>query len=136
MKFCQNHWSALKLAITKRGLGDFVSADGREAIQREISHMQGEPTTKENFDPLMGAHWMIANRAMQTLSAIGANPLALMAENPEHPEYECPICYLNILSAEHDRTCTEPNCNKPKGLTFDDWIDSVADHIKGEVERL
>lgn len=136
MQFCNNHWTALRKAITSRGLSDFVSNDGHEAIQREVGHLQGQPSTRENFDPLMAAHWAICNRAMETINHIGGNPLALMLKDLEHPERECPICYLNYLSAEHDRTCTEPTCKKPKGLTFDDWIESVADHIKQTVAAL
>lgn len=135
MKFCQPHWDALRKAITNRGLGDFVSKDGTEAMQREVRHLD-KPPEKEHFDPLMGAHWAICNRAMETLSQIGANPLMLMASDPEHPEWECPICCLNWLSAEHDKTCIEPTCQKKKGQTFDDWIESVADHMKKTVEEM
>lgn len=136
MKFCKLHWDALRLAITSRGLGDFVSGSGQEALQREVRSLEGKPEAKEHFDPLMGAHWAIINRAMVTLQQIGGNPLSLMTGDPEHPELECPICHLNFLSAEHDKVCTEPTCKKPKGLTFDDWIESVADHMKKIVEEM
>lgn len=136
MKFCHIHWDALRKAITNRGLGDFVSGSGHEAIQREVRSLEGKPEAKEHFDPLMGAHWAIVNRAMELLGQIGGNPLALLASDPEHPEHECPICYLNWLSAEHDKICAEPTCQKPKGLTFDDWIESVADHMKKVVEEM
>lgn len=82
----------------------------------------------------MGAHNAIVSNALEMIKSIGQNPLMLMAGDPDHPEWECPICCLNWLSLEHDRTCTEPACKKPKGLTFDDWIDKAADgameHIK------
>jgi hypothetical protein len=136
MKFCQAHWDALRLAITNRGLGDFISKDGTEALQRDVRSLEGKPEVKEKFDPLMGGFWAICNRAMDLLRYTGQNPLALMMHDPEHPERECPICYLNYLSAEHDKTCTEPTCQKPKGLTFDDWIESVADHMKKVVEEM
>jgi hypothetical protein len=136
MKFCQPHWDALRLAITNRGLGDFVSKDGVEALNREVRSLDGKPEAKEHFDPLMGAHWAIMTRAMETLQQIGANPLAMMMSDPEHPERECPICYLNFLSAEHDKVCNEPTCKKVKGMTFDNWIESVADHMKKVVEEM
>jgi hypothetical protein len=136
MRFCQPHWDALRLAITNRGLGDFVSKDGVEAMQRDMRSLEGKPEAKDHFDPLMGGCWAICNRAMETLSQIGQSPLLLMASDPEHPERECPICLLNFLSAEHDKTCTELTCKKPKGLTFDDWIESVADHMKKVVEAM
>lgn len=127
MKFCQHHWDALKQAIKSRGLFDLVARDGHEALEQAVGELKGEPKTLKNFDPLMSAHWQIVNNAMETLGAIGANPLALMASDPDHPECECPICYLNYLSEEHDRTCTEPTCTKKKGLRFDDWIQKAAD---------
>jgi hypothetical protein len=136
MRFCQPHWDALRLAITNRGLGDFMSKDGTEAMTRDMRSLAGKPEVKEHFDPLMGAFWAITNRAMDLLKEIGISPLALMASDPEHPELECPICYLNFISAEHDKTCNDPACKKPKGLTFDDWIESVADHMKKVVEQM
>jgi hypothetical protein len=128
MKFCLHHWDALKHAISVRGLMDFVAEGGVECVKRQADQVNraGE-ITKANYDPLMGAHWAIANNAIDLLQRNGMNPLVLLAETPEHPEWECPICYLNWLSAEHDRTCTEPTCTKPKGQTFDDWIEKAAD---------
>jgi hypothetical protein len=136
VKFCKPHWDALRLAITNRGLGDFVSKDGTEAMDRDLRSLDGKPSAKEHFDPLMGAHWALINRAMDTLGQVGISPLVLMASDPEHPERECPICYLNYLSAEHDKTCNDPACQKPKGLTFDNWIESVADHMKKVVAEM
>jgi hypothetical protein len=127
MKFCQPHWDQLKAAIKQRGLWDFVARDGNEAISQMKDQLEGKPATIKTFDPLMAAHWMIANNAMSLLKDIGGNPLALMMENSEHPEMECPICHLNAASLEHDRTCTEPNCKKVRGQTFDEWIDKAAD---------
>lgn len=134
MKFCQNHWDALKKAIAGRGLFDFVSKDGKEALDREASHAKNEPITKLNFDPLMGAHWMIASQAAWVLRESGTNPFAMLVGDPDHPELECPICLLNFMSAEHDKDCTDPNC--PKGKTFDEWIDIAADSTKTYVENL
>ncbi len=78
----------------------------------------------------------IAKDAVETLKNIGSNPLLLMSPPEDHPKYECPICCLNSLSAEHDRTCTDPACKKPKGLTFDDWIDKAADGAAEQVKSL
>lgn len=127
MRFCQTHWDKLRDAIKKRGVIEFVAIDGVEAAKQMQSEIQGERKTKQNFDPLMAAHWMIVNNAMDQLKYIGQNPLILMVSDPERPQLECPICCLNWLSLEHDRACTDPNCKKPKGLTFDDWIDKAAD---------
>lgn len=50
-----------------------------------------------------------------------------MTGDPEHPESECPICCLNWLHREHDEHCTQPDCNYPKGATYDWMIDRAAD---------
>lgn len=127
MKFCQPHWDRLRHAIQARGLSDLIAKDGAEAAQQMRDDIEGKPKTLDTFDPLMAAHWMIVNNAMEMIKGVGGNPLALMCQDSEHPELECPICHLNFLSAEHDRTCTEPNCKKKRGQTFDDWIDKAAD---------
>ena len=127
MKFCQPHWDKLKDAIKVRGLFDLVAKDGKEAMEQAKGQLEGKEQTLENFDPLMAAHWMIVSNSMEMIKGIGGNPLALMMSDPEHPELECPICYLNYLSAEHDRTCTVADCKKVKGQTFDDWIEKAAD---------
>jgi len=127
MKFCPSHWDRLKQAIKSRGLFDLVAGSGEEAAERVAGELKGAPTTISNFDPLMGAHNRIVHNTMEYLSKVGINPLTLFSHAPEHPELECPICYLNWLSVEHDRTCTNPNCPRPRGLSFDDWIDKAAD---------
>lgn len=98
--------------------------------------LEGKPETKQNYDPLMSAHWMIVNNAMDTLNQIGTGALILLSPPEDHPEYECPICCLNSLSLEHDRTCTEPNCKKKRGQTFDDWIEKAADGAAEHVKSL
>lgn len=127
MKMCQNHWDKLRQAIIARGLGDLIAASGQEALQQAKEELEGKPKNRQNFDPLMSAHWAICGNAMGLLKDIGANPLVLMTSDPEHPEHECPLCYLNFLSAEHDRTCTDPNCPKQRGMNFEAWIDKAAD---------
>jgi hypothetical protein len=136
MRFCIPHWEALKKAITVRGLNDLVPVSGEEAMKREVSHMEGQKITRANFDPLMGAHWTLVNNAMEYIQKVGGNPLALMVQNPDHPEHECPICYLNFLSDEHDRLCLDPNCPKEKGLRFEHWIDKAADGCVEYVKNL
>lgn len=126
MKFCEPHWGRLREAIDKRGLSALV-AEGGEAAAKNLAAEIAEGPTIDNFDPLMSAHNAIWGNAMSALKAIGANPLMILAANPEHPEWECPICCMNWCSAEHDRTCTVEGCTKPRGLTYDDWIDRAAD---------
>lgn len=125
MKFCQNHWDKLRAAIEAQGLDSMVPKSGEEACNRMVKQLQGNEVLN-NYDPLMAAHNAILSNAMDTLRYIGGNPFFMMAEHRDHPEWECPICYLNWLSEEHDRTCIEPDCKKPRGLKFDDWVEKAA----------
>ena len=136
MKFCQNHWDKLKDAIKARGIFDFVAGSGEEAVKQMKEQLEGKPEAIERFDPLMAAHWAIANNAIDVLKRIGQSPLIMMAPDPEYPQLECPICCLNFLSAEHDRTCSDPNCKKTKGQTFDGWIDRAADEALEKTKEL
>jgi hypothetical protein len=130
MKFCRPHWDKLKQAIKSRGLFDLVAGSAEEAMQQAKDQLSGEPQTLKNFDPLMGAHWMILNNAMDMLGKQGINPLFLFGPPPEdHPEWECLLCYLNFQAAEHDRLCTDPKCQRVKGENFDTWIDRAADSM-------
>jgi len=136
MKFCMNHWSKLREAIKVRGLSEFVAIDGKEAATQMMEELKGAAKTRKNFDPLMAAHWAIANNAMEVLGKMGQNPLIMLAENPEHPEWECPICCLNWICAEHDRTCTNPECKHQPGVTFEHWIDCAADEMAEKLKAL
>lgn len=136
MQFCQNHWDLLKKAIAARGLNDLVSASGQEALKRSVDQLEGVPDTKENFDPLMGAHNMILNNAMSFCERMEINALAMLAPPEDHPEYGCPICFLNAASLEHDRTCTNPECRKEKGVTFESWIERAADDAASIAKEL
>jgi hypothetical protein len=127
MRFCQKHWGALRQAIQARGLGDFVAGSGEEALSMTVRELSDGPArTKAQFDPLMSAHNMITHNAMSLMHTIGVNPLSLFFSDPEHPEMECPICCLNWHSLNHDRICTTPNCPKPIGIQYDDWIEKAA----------
>lgn len=134
MQFCKSHWDQLRHAIQARGLADFVSSNGEEAAKRLERELEGKEPTFKTYDPLMAAHWMIANNALNFMNHIGADPLMMMTIQEEHPEWECPICCLNWLSAEHDKNCFDPNCKKERGQTFECWInraaDAAAEHIK------
>jgi len=61
------------------------------------------------------------------------NPLLLMTK-PEEGSDRCPICLLNEIRAEHDRTCKDPNCTK--GLTADWMIERAADDAKANADTL
>lgn len=65
MKFCQPHWERLKGEIKSHGVVDFIAKDGAEALSQVVGQLKGEQQTKRNYDPLMAAHWMIVNRALE-----------------------------------------------------------------------
>lgn len=137
MKFCTNHWTALRNAIKVRGMSEFVALNTEQVVEQAKEELAGLPKTRKNFDPLMASHWAIANNAMSHLGSRGMNPLILLSPAPpEHPEWECPICYLNWCYAEHDRTCTDPNCKLPKGIKFDHLIDLAADEMATVLKTL
>lgn len=136
MKFCMNHWTALREAIKVRGMSEFVALNGEQSMRQTIEEFRGVPKTRQNFDPLMACHWAIINNAMTTLAQMGQNPLILLASDLEHPELECPICRLNWLCAEHDKICHNPKCKLQKGLTFDKWINAAADEMAEVLKSL
>lgn len=108
MQFCDNHWSALRAAIDKRGLSDLVASSGQEVSLR----MRGD-----GFDPLMGAHNLIVTNLIR-VAGIGLMSIE-----------GCPICEGN---AAHDEGCSDPNC-RPNW--YDAWIDNAADDALTEARR-
>lgn len=122
MKFCPEHWASLKAAIDARGLGSLVADSGKEAGENMISELD-HGVTIDNFDPLMAAHNQIWAGAMQSIKeTYQQNPLMLMADDAEHPEWACPICALNWCHAEHNLLCTQERCNYPRDY---DWAESI-----------
>lgn len=108
MKLCDDHWLQLKQAIDDRGLGPFVAKDEEQGVDNLLSQIQGTDT-KENYDPLMSATYMIWGNALESFG-IGII----------QPDAPCPLCLLDNHVAE----CTEATCNKQTGK---DWIKFAAD---------
>lgn len=118
MKFCADHWSQLRAAIEDRGLGALVAESGEQAGCNMVAEFE-HGSTVDTFDPLMGAHNAIVARAMKEIrERYTQNPLMLMADPDEHPEWACPICALGWCHAEHDHLCTRADCNWPREF---DW---------------
>lgn len=88
MKICPKHWEQLKHAIKVRGLFDFVSASGSEMFERVLGDLQGEQTTRRNFDPLMACNNSLFANALQY------GGLYLMMQQEDGTEY-CPVCEAN-----------------------------------------
>lgn len=119
MKFCNDHWSKLKTAISDRGLDKLIAKDGAEVIRRSLD----EPEEKKAFEPLMGAHNCIVSWCMDRTG------LELFVANEDGSE-KCPICYTQKL---HDQNCKEQSCTyRVEDIT----IKGAADDMLAEARRL
>jgi hypothetical protein len=108
MKMCQPHWDALRDEVKALGMWHLVSRNGEEAAaraQRQIAAKKGEEDPKD-YDPLMDAHMLIMNNAIQ---AGGAYLLT--------GDY-CPLCELDLHKEE-------------MGETSKDWITKSVDGCRG-----
>lgn len=124
MKFCQTHWDALRAAIAAEGLDHLVARDGHAAIANMVSELE-TGSRRENFDPLMAAHWAIVARVMEV------HPEAALVDG-------CPLCYAKErhATAEHEGLCPgPPECTATEEW-FEGWIPSVAEYMRGEHERM
>lgn len=121
MKFCMDHWTALRAAIEARGLSALVADTSEEVASKMVSETTSGPSI-DNFDPLMGAHMAIVS------NAIGLAGLAVMMPNEDGSD-RCPLCFL---TKSHAEGCTDPNCTV---TTYDHWIDRAADDALAEWKR-
>ncbi len=95
MKFCQPHWDELKAAVIAHGVGDLISSDGAEAVSRMTDELKGKAPTLERYDPLLTAHGMITNRAMEC-----GGLYLLMTQTPDgrNDGHWCPLCEVDAHS--------------------------------------
>jgi hypothetical protein len=136
MRFCGDHWSTLRAAIDERGLSHLIPKDGKAAAAAMRDEMENG-RNPSNYDPLMAAHWGIVENAMElAVKRYGQHRLLLMADHPEQPELERPICALNFLHRQHDLNCKRPGCDWPKGARYEWMIVRAADYAKREANRL
>jgi hypothetical protein len=147
VRFCEDHWERLRVAIEDRGLAHLIAPDGAVAAEQMADQLKRaaageEPGTAVNYDPLMAAHWAIANNVMTQL---GSNSLYLMGGGPEDPvtghgpKYDgrtwprCPLCYINLA---HEVSCTDPACTLDKEHGYDWMIARAADDQAEHVAQL
>lgn len=146
MKFCQDHWNAMRQAVEDRGLSGLVAKDGAAAVAQVEEELLERWATRETFDPLMSMHWAIATNAMRAIEASGGSPLYLMTSGDEDPvDVEairtaqpdradvdsfqgrtwprCPLCYVNLA---HEITCAHLGCELDKKRGYDWMIDRAA----------
>ena len=118
MKFCQQHWTRLRDAIEAEGILQLVARDGSAAISNMVSELE-TGSRRENFDPLMGAHWAIVCRIAEHA------PQVTLIDG-------CPLCWV---ADGHEANCVEPGCQITR-QTFEDWIPGVAAHMRETHERM
>lgn len=111
MRFCPQHWDALRSAIDSRGLGPLVAANSRDAVARLKAELDGKDEP-DDFDPLMSAHWMIVARATEM------GGLYLMTGD------YCPVCEA---LKHHPADCGIAECTP--ALVESHWIDGPADEV-------
>lgn len=111
---CQEHWGALRAEVEAQGLAQFVGKTGElEAVM--IADQAKHGLSAGNFDPLMGAWFMIQNNAMR-----------MMGQAYMSCSGQCIICHLNSYrEADGSCHCSDPDCpNKEPGSIpdFSEWI--------------
>jgi len=118
MQFCMDHWTRLQEAIDAEGIGHLVARDSDAAVSNLVSEFE-TGKRRENFDPLMAAHWAIINRIADKA------PQVLFVEG-------CPLCWV---AEDHEKYCRQPDCLVTR-QTFEDWIPGVAAHMREEHKRM
>lgn len=116
MKFCGDHWTALREKTIAAGLGALIAETGEDAA-RKVAREIEEGVTLDTFDPLMRAHMAILSNALDVAG------LDLLQPNEDGTD-RCPICYLNRI---HDERCQGPPCVLPRGTAFDGWLERAVD---------
>lgn len=137
MKFCQPHWDQLRQKVDARGLTSLIADTGEQAAKNIVRELEEGERTIDTFDPLMGAHNAIWGNAMRIAQeTYQSSPLAMLAGDPQHPEWECPVCFLNWLHADHIANCKQPGCDYPKEADYAWMLDRAVDEQAEEWKRL
>jgi hypothetical protein len=129
VKMCMPHWDKLRAAIDARGMKHLVPENGKVAFKQMVNQLEaaavsgGEEVSKEvtkaDFNPLMEAHWAIANNALATAG------LSLLMETED--KENCPLCYL-----QDNCRCGEPDCREK----FERWVEHAADDMLAVAKNL
>lgn len=120
MKFCEKHWEALRQGVQDRGMWHLVPKSGEAVIDNMAQELQGG---EEVFDPLMGAHWRIANRVLESIGKNSGPEAALSALGD--PDW-CPLCAVQSSYDWWDG----PEATEPRPAHAADaqgWIDRALD---------
>jgi hypothetical protein len=119
--FCEDHWDMLRMEIKGLGLEQFVATDGEMASMQLVDQINKGEITAVNFDPLMGAMYMIVQN---TIESIGMRIMLV-------PQEECPICVLNTMRTEDGACgCGSEDCGakEPGSIPpFETWLAHAAE---------
>lgn len=115
MDFCQRHWDMLRQEVIDQGMGSLIGANSEIAALKLtgelVDGLAGKQESKDTFDPLMRAYFMIFSR---TLDMVGLDAL--------REDFGCPICFFNkYRNPDGSCPCTNPNCGGKAS-------DSIPDH--------
>lgn len=116
MNMCTTHWARLRAAISARGMDEYVSKNGQDAVSRIVAGLAEE--TLATYDPLIAAS-----------SAILGHALQLVGPSLLEPPAKCPICFLKNA---HERVCRDPECKQD----FEEWINLAADGAQVTLSEL
>lgn len=114
MKFCKEHWQALRAAVQVRGMDHLVAKNGAQAVNDAVAQLQGTDSL-ENWDPLMAAYWAISGRVLQ---AVGL-PL-LMGDH-------CPLC---LVQQDYETIKQTPRFDPALHTDATSWINSCTDSMQ------
>lgn len=123
MRYCQAHWDALRAGVKARGLWKFVPQSGDEAAANMYLELKGQG---ETFDPLMGAHWRIANSVTRNI-ANSQGPLAAIQAIGD-PDW-CPLCEIqrSYDCWSNPEYIASHGVRPPEARDAQGWIDGVLD---------
>jgi hypothetical protein len=121
VKFCQPHWEAMRAAVDARGMSHLVARDGHEAIENEVLRLRGD-TSPQTWDPLMAAHWAIAERVINRIGHSQGPAAALSALGGED---FCPLCEVQKSFDSWDPAKRPPEAHDAQG-----WVDDCMDAMR------
>ena len=95
MKWCQEHWDAMKEKVRELGMWHLVAPNAEaaiEAMKEDIEAAGEHRESKAAFDPLMSAFWAINGRALAMGGLyIMSEPVCPLCELDKHAPSDAPI---------------------------------------------
>lgn len=108
MSWCQEHWDRLRKEVDAQGMGNMVSKDGAEAVQRMGSN---DP---KDIDPLIAIHNNVLGRVLNNCLSQGVFPEG------------CPLC---TVQQSFEKVKTQANFDPATHLDAEHWIIRVTSSL-------